>query len=129
MDIYRHKVMYYETDKMGVTHHSNYIRFMEEARVDYLEKLGYPYEKLEELKIMSPVIGVECRFKTPSTFSNILEISVYIEEYKGARLRVGYLMKNERGETVCEAGSEHCFVISTAVRSACQGSAPTLIKR
>lgn len=40
-----HKVNYYETDKMGVTHHSNYIRFMEEARVDFLDKVGYSYKK------------------------------------------------------------------------------------
>ena len=41
--MYKHKVNYYETDKMGITHHSNYIRWMEEARIDYLEKLGYGY--------------------------------------------------------------------------------------
>ena len=38
---YIHKVQYYETDKMGVTHHSNYLRIMEEARTDFLEKIGY----------------------------------------------------------------------------------------
>ena len=40
MYIYKHKVKYYETDKMGVTHHSNYIRFMEEARVEWMENMG-----------------------------------------------------------------------------------------
>ena len=38
--IYKHKVQYYETDKMQVVHHSNYIRWMEEARVEFLEKIG-----------------------------------------------------------------------------------------
>ncbi len=37
----QHQVQYYETDKMGVTHHSNYIRFMEEARVAFLKALGW----------------------------------------------------------------------------------------
>ena len=60
MEAYKHKVCYYETDKMGITHHSNYIRWMEEARVDFLEKIGFGYDKLEEMGIMSPVIGIEC---------------------------------------------------------------------
>ena len=47
-EMYRHIVQYYETDKMGITHHSNYIRWMEEARVDFLEKIGWSYAKLEE---------------------------------------------------------------------------------
>ena len=45
---YKHKVHYYETDKMGITHHSNYIRFMEEARVDFLSQIGFPFDKIEE---------------------------------------------------------------------------------
>ena len=49
--MYIHKVNYYETDKMGVTHHSNYIRWMEEARVDFLEKAGLGYDKIEALGI------------------------------------------------------------------------------
>ena len=54
MSIYTHKVNYYETDKMGITHHSNYIRFMEEARMNYLSEIGYPMTRLEEEGIASP---------------------------------------------------------------------------
>lgn len=39
MNAYQHTVQYYETDRMGITHHSNYIRWMEEARVDFLQQL------------------------------------------------------------------------------------------
>lgn len=101
--------MYYETDMMGLTHHSNYVRFMEEARVDFLEKIGFPYEKLEGLGIMSPVIGIECRFREPSTFADVLEIDVKIDDFHGARLSVSYEMRNQRGDIICTARSEHCF--------------------
>ena len=47
MEPYLHKVQYYETDKMGIAHHSNYIRWMEEARVDFLEKIGWGFDRLE----------------------------------------------------------------------------------
>ena len=61
--MYTHKVQYYETDKMGITHHSNYIRWMEEARIDFLEKSGFSYDKLEKDGIISPVISV-CKLRS-----------------------------------------------------------------
>ena len=73
---YTHKVKYYETDKMGVTHHSNYIRWMEEARIEFLDKIGFSYYKLEEDGIMSPVIGIECDYKATTTFDDEVEIEV-----------------------------------------------------
>ena len=51
MKPYIHKVQYYETDKMGITHHSNYIRWMEEARVDFMEQIGWGYDKMEDCEI------------------------------------------------------------------------------
>ena len=53
---YVHTVQYYETDKMGITHHSNYIRWMEEARVDFLSQIGWEFAKLEAMGIVSPVL-------------------------------------------------------------------------
>lgn len=111
MNKYIHKVNYYETDKMGVTHHSNYIRWMEEARVDFLEQIGYGYAKLEEDGIISPVIGIECDYKMPTTFDDIIEIQVEIEEFKGVKLVIKYIMTNQKSkETVLIGKSKHCFV-------------------
>lgn len=111
METYTHKVHYYETDKMGVTHHSNYIRWMEEARVDFLEQIGYGYRKLEEEGIISPVIGVECDFKTPTTFDDDVEIEVSVKEFRGVRLTIGYVMKRKSdGALVLTGRTRHCFV-------------------
>ena len=55
---------------MRITHHSNYIRWMEEARVDFLDRIGYGYAILERDGIISPVIGVECQYKHPTTFND-----------------------------------------------------------
>ena len=43
MKCYQHEVKYYECDRMGITHHSNYVRFMEEARVDWMDQVGYGF--------------------------------------------------------------------------------------
>ena len=55
---YRHRVQYYETDQMKVVHHSNYIRWFEEARTDFLEKSGFSYAWMEEQGIIIPVLSV-----------------------------------------------------------------------
>lgn len=108
--MYKHTVQYYETDKMGITHHSNYVRWMEEARVDFLKSTGYGYDKLEEMGIISPVITVETRYKKTTTFPEDIFIEVKVEEFKGIRLKLMYIMRNEKGEIVCEGHSSHCFL-------------------
>ena len=110
---YAHLVQYYETDKMGITHHSNYIRWMEEARVDFLKNIGWDYSKLEEMGIMSPVIAVNCKYKLSTTFEEMISIEINVAEYNGAKLTLKYIMTNPEGKTVCEAVSEHCFVNSS----------------
>lgn len=111
MKEYIHKVKYYETDKMGITHHSNYIRWMEEARVDFLEKIGYPYDKLEEDGIVSPVIGIQCKYKESTKFNDEILIEVNVKEFKGVKLIIEYIMTNYKTENLVLAGtSEHCFL-------------------
>ena len=110
MHTYIHKVRYYETDKMGITHHSNYIRWMEEARVDFLEHIGYGYAKLERDGIVSPVIGLECQYKHATTFDDEVEIVVEVHEFKGVRLTIHYTMNNAAtGALVLTGKTTHCF--------------------
>ena len=79
MSKYIHRVNYYETDKMGITHHSNYMRFMEEARMNFLSEIGYPMTRLEKEGITSPVVSVNCEYKHTTTYSDEIEIEVALE--------------------------------------------------
>ncbi len=107
---YIHRVQYYETDKMGITHHSNYIRWMEEARVAFLAEIGWDYAKLEEMGIVSPVLNISCDYKKTTTFSDDITIEVTIREFRGVKLFLTYVMKNDKGEIVCAAESSHAFL-------------------
>ena len=107
---YRHTVQYYETDKMGIAHHSNYIRWMEEARVDLLSKIGWDYDRLEALGVFSPVTAVECRFRHSCTFADAVDIAITAESFSGVRLRLKYVMTGADGTLLCEAASEHVFL-------------------
>ena len=107
---YVHKVQYYETDKMGITHHSNYVRWMEEARIDFLSQIGWDYDKIEETGVFSPVVTIEVHYKGSTTYPDAVTIEVKILTLKGVRLTLGYEMKNAEGKVVCQAQSEHCFL-------------------
>lgn len=107
--LYHHRVQYYETDKMGIVHHSNYIRWMEEARIDFLGQIGWSYDKLEEMGVISPVTAVDCKYKVSTRFPDVITIAVYVEEFKGVKLKLRYEMKKD-DVLVCEGTSEHCFL-------------------
>ncbi len=108
--IYERKINYYETDKMGIVHHSNYIRFLEEARCYFLEYYGFCYSNFEELGIGIPVTHVDISYKTPVTYNDTLCIDVYIKKYTGVRLVVGYDVTNkETGDIVVQGETKHCF--------------------
>ena len=109
MKPYIHKVQYYETDKMGVTHHSNYIRWMEEARVDFLDRIGFSFERLEAEGLSSPILSVDCKYKLPTRFGDLVNIDVTICELKHVRMNIEYTMKNSDGEVVCTGHSELAF--------------------
>ena len=111
MSRYIHKVHYYETDKMGITHHSNYIRFMEEARMNYLSETGFTMSRLEAEGIASPVVSLTCDYKVPTTYDDEIEIEVKLTQYTGVKISLSYVMRNVRtGNVVAEAASDHCFI-------------------
>ena len=107
---YERKINYYETDRMGIVHHSNYIRFMEEARCYLLEKVGMPYSAFEEKGVMIPVLGVNCDFKHHVTYDDTILIKLYVKDFNGVRLTMGYsATEKNTGEIVFSGETKHCF--------------------
>ena len=108
MHIYRHEIRYYECDRMGITHHSNYVRIMEEARIDYLDKLGWGFDKIEADGVVSPVVSIECKYKSPTTFKDIVEVEVSLCNMSDLKFEFKYIMRKD-GKLVAEGHSVHCF--------------------
>lgn len=108
---YIRDVKYYETDKMGIVHHSNYVRWFEEARMDFLAKIGYPYDKMEEMGILSPVLAVSSKYKSVIKFGEHVEINTRVIFFNGIKLVLGYEIKRLGTDEITTVGeSEHCFV-------------------
>ena len=107
---FERKVNYYETDRMGVVHHSNYIRFLEEARCRWLEGLNISMENLEKDGYTIPTLEVNVRFINYVTSGDIILITPKIIEYNGVRMTVDYEVINKQNKKiVVEAYTKHCF--------------------
>lgn len=108
---YNRRAMYYETDAMGIVHHSNYIRWFEEIRTDFLAAKGFPYAKMEELGVLIPVLSVECQYKTPVKFEEDVLITSYISQFGGARFEITYKITGVKDGALKVTGkTTHCFV-------------------
>ena len=77
---YEHHAKYYETDQMGIIHHSNYIKWMEEARMDMMEQIGLSYKQMEEMEIISPVLSVSCEYHSMVHFDDTVVIETKITQ-------------------------------------------------
>ena len=110
MYTYERRINYYETDKMGVVHHSNYIRFLEEARTRWLEQLDISMENIENLGFTIPTLEVYCKYKTHVTSGDTIIIKPKISEYNGVRMTVDYeVINKETKKEVIQAYTKHCF--------------------
>ena len=108
---YIRRAKYYETDQMGIVHHSNYIRWMEEARMDAMRQSEISYKELEEMGILCPVISVSCKYKNMVRFDDGVEITVKVVKYSGIKFELAYEFKNIQTGVLCTtATSTHCFI-------------------
>ena len=120
----RHKVQYYETDQLGIVHHSNYIRWFEEARIWLMEVKDFGYDRLESMGIISPVLRAEADYRSMTRFGETVEIETVVESYTGVRISFLYTVRNKAdGALRCTGRTEHCFLNSAgrpvALRKAC----------
>lgn len=105
--------LYYETDKMAVVHHSNYVRWLEEARIDFLKQVGLPYDEMEKNGIMIPVLSVSCQYKYAVRFNDTVCVKMKLEDFNGLKFRISYhVTDKETDEIRVIAETAHFFVDS-----------------
>ncbi len=111
MKNYRRRVQYYETDKMAIVYHANYIKWYEEARVYIMENMGYSYKAMEDMGIMMPVLAVTAQYKKGAQYGDFVDIEVNITKFNGIKMCFAYTMTDAAtGELRMLGTSEHCFV-------------------
>lgn len=108
---YYRKAQYHETDQMGIIHHSNYVKWMEESRISYMDQMGFSYKKVEELGVISPVVDISVSYKKQVSFDDEIQIRVSVKKYNGVSLEFNYEFFNVTKSEICTiASSRHCFL-------------------
>lgn len=110
MTIYEHEAQYYETDQMGIIHHSNYIRWFESARIQVMKEVGIDYAECEKIGFISPVMEVNCTYKSMVHFGDTVLVYARLVEYTGVKFYLEYEVRDkETGELRTFGSSKHCF--------------------
>ena len=108
---YERRAQYYETDQMGIIHHSNYIRWFEEARLHFIDEIGLSYAKIEEMGILIPVLSVDCQYKTMVHYNDIVDIYTRIIKFNGVKMTIAYrVVDHVTGEIRCTGETSHAFL-------------------
>ena len=88
-------VRFYETDMMGIAHHSNHFRWFEMARIEFLRHIGVTLWDMMDEDIVFPIMNVSCNYKEPARFDDTINIETYL--YRMRRANDGALLAT--GET------------------------------
>ncbi|HNY04832.1 MAG TPA: thioesterase family protein [Candidatus Egerieousia sp.] len=97
-------VRYYETDQMGIVHHSNYIRYFECGRSDMMAKLGVPVDNMEsEQHIMFPIVSIDVHYKAPAKFGEKIKVVTTLTKWPLAKFIDEQKVFNEHGELLSYA--------------------------
>lgn len=104
------RVRYSETDQMQYVHHSNYAKYFEIARIEWLREAGISYKKMEEQGIMLPVVNLLTEFKKPAKYDDVLTIKTAIKQIPTAKIIFTYEIYNQKDELLTTGESTLVFV-------------------
>jgi acyl-CoA thioester hydrolase len=109
------RVIFGDTDQMGVVYYANYLRYFEGSRAAYWRGLGRSHKDLEQWNVALPVVEAHCAYRRPARYEDLLEVDVEIGEVRNASLRFTYRV--ERGtELVAEGWTRHAVIDAVSGR-------------
>ncbi|MBI5015450.1 MAG: acyl-CoA thioesterase [Deltaproteobacteria bacterium] len=101
------RVIYGDTDTMGVVYYANYLRFFEVGRNEYMRARGLPYREVEARGFALPVTEARCRYLKPARYDDLLAVETRVTRVKGARVVFSYALRNEAGDLLADGHTEH----------------------
>lgn len=108
---YRYRVLYADTDQMGITYYANYLKWFEAARTEYFRALGFPYTECEKKGIYLPVAEAHVNYVAPSTYDDDITVRTSVVEIGNSTLRFEYQVMKAKTQIVLATGyTVHVFV-------------------
>src|SRR5579863_10511836 len=134
VEVARVRVIYGDTDQMGMVYYGNYLRYFEIARNEFLRRIGAPYRAFEEAHgLMLPVVEANVRYRRPARYDDELSILAAVPEVTGATARFVYQIRRlPDGEELASGHTVHACIdardkvvrIPQALRARLTGAAP-----
>lgn len=110
---YVHKTQYHESDQMGVIHHANYVKWMEEARHNYLEQLNIRIVEMEKHGVFMPVLSQKVVYKKAIRYDSTIIIQCKCKKINGIKITFEYIFEDANNNDIYGTGeTEHGFVDS-----------------
>ena len=113
------RVWYCDTDQMGIVHHSNYIRYYEAARSDFMRSLGLSYADVEARGIMMPILEVQSKYRRPAYYDEELTVRIRVDELPKVRITFHYELYNAAGDLL-NTGMTQLGFMSAETRRPCR---------
>jgi acyl-CoA thioester hydrolase len=110
------RVEYHHTDQMGIVHHSNYVKFFEVARTEWLRAMGLTYAEMERRGVMMPIVEVNVRYRQPAYYDELISVTAIVEELPMARMIFKYEIRGEDGRDIASGSTTLGFIDKTTRR-------------
>ncbi|MBR5201178.1 MAG: acyl-CoA thioesterase [Alistipes sp.] len=104
------RVEYHHTDQMGVVHHSNYVKFFEVARTEWLRANGLTYAEMERRGVMMPIVDVAVKYRNPALYDELLSVTAFVDEAPMARMIFRYEVRGEDGRDIASGSTTLGFI-------------------
>ncbi|MBR5205672.1 MAG: acyl-CoA thioesterase [Alistipes sp.] len=112
----RIRVEYHHTDQMGIVHHSNYIKFFEFARTEWLRAVGLTYAEMERRGVMMPIVDVQVKYRQPAYYDELIRVRAIVEEMPMARMTFKYEIYGEDDRPIATGSTTLGFIDSVTRR-------------
>ena len=104
------RVEYHHTDQMGIVHHSNYVKFFEVARTEWLRASGLTYAEMERRGVMMPIVDVAVKYRNPALYDELISVTAYVDEAPMARMTFSYEVRGEDGRDIASGFTTLGFI-------------------
>ena len=104
------RVEYHHTDQMGIVHHSNYVKFFEVARTEWLRASGLTYAEMERRGVMMPIVDVAVKYRNPALYDELLSVTAFVDESPKARMVFRYEVRGEDGREIATGSTTLGFI-------------------
>lgn len=104
------RVIYGDTDAMGIVYYANYFRYFELGRNEYLRARGLTYREVEAAGLALPVAEARCRYRKPARYDDLITVETRVVRARGARVVFAYTVRGDEGAVLVEGETEHGVV-------------------